>query len=87
MQLAHLEEAGARGDEDKGNDDSNGINGVTEEFMVHMARAVKDVPTKKKHSYHCSSPEQFICNCPLKKTLREKPLLNGKEGTVSKKGA
>ena len=59
----------------------------TEEFMVHLARAVKDAQTEKKHCYHCSSPEHFIHNCPLMKTLREKPQLNGKEGTASKEGA
>ena len=88
VHLAHLEEEGARRDEDKGSDDSNGINGVTEEFMVHLARAVKDAQTEEKHCYHCSSPEHFICNSPLMKTLREKPQLNGKEGmALSKKGA
>ena len=42
MQLVHLEEEGARRDKDEGSNDSNGINGVTEEFMVCLARAVKD---------------------------------------------
>ena len=87
MKLAHLKEEGAKEDEDKGNNDSNGINGVTEEFMVCLARAVKDAQTEEKHCYHCSSPEQFIHNCPLMKTLREKPPLNGKEGMALKKGA
>ena len=45
MHLAHLEEEGARGDEDEGSDDPNRINGVTEEFMVHLTRAVKDAQT------------------------------------------
>ena len=64
-----------------------GINGVTEEFMVHLARAVKDVQADEKHSYHCSSPEHFICNCMLVKTSREKKQLNCKERTVLMKGA
>ena len=42
VHLAHLEEEGTRRDEDKGSDDSDGITGVTEEFMVHLARVVKD---------------------------------------------
>ena len=87
MDLWHLEEEGARRDEDKGSNDPNGINGVTEEFMVHLARAVKDAPTEEKHCLHCSSPEHFIYNCLLMTTLREKPQLNGKEGTVLKEGA
>ena len=87
MCLAHLEEEGTRKDEDKGSDGSDRINGVTEEFMVYLARVVKDTQTEEKCCYHCSSPAHFICNCPLMKTLRERPQLNGKEGTASKKGA
>ena len=49
VQLAHLEEEGSRRDEDNGSDDSDGINGVTGEFMVHLARAVKDAQTEEKH--------------------------------------
>ena len=87
VQLAHLEEEGTRRDKDKGSNDSDGINGVTEEFMVHLARAVKDAQAEEKCCYHCSSPEHFIHNCPLMKTLREKPQSNSKEGMASKKGA
>ena len=87
MCLGHLEEEGVRRDEDEGSNDPNKIDGVTEEFMVHLARAVKDTQTEDKHCYHCSSPEHFIHNCLLKKTLKEKLQLNGKEGMASKKGA
>ena len=87
MWLAHLEEEGARRDEDKGSDDSDRIDGVTEEFMMHLTRAVKDAQTEEKYCYHCSSPEHFIHNCLLMKTFREKLQLNGKEGMASKKGA
>ena len=68
-------------------DDPGRIEGVTEEFMVHLARAVKDAQADEKHCYHCSSPEHFIHNCPLVKTSREKKQLNGKEGMVLMKGA
>ena len=57
------------------------------EFMIHLARAVKDAQGDKKCCYHCSSPEHFICNCLLVKTTREKKQLNGKEGIASTKGA
>ena len=87
VQLAHLEEEVTRRDKDKGSYDSDGIDGVTDEFMVYLARAVKDAQTEEKHCYHCSSPEHFIHNCLLMKTLREKPQLNGKEGMALKKGA
>ena len=65
----------------------SGIEGVTEEFMVHLARAIKDAQADEKHCYHCSILEHFICNCLLVKTSREKKQLNGKEGTASTKGA
>ena len=83
----HLEEEDASDDEDQESDNPSGIKGVTEEFMVHLARAVKDAQADEKHCYHCSSPEHFICNCPLVKTSREKKQLNGKEGTALMKGA
>ena len=82
----HLEED-ASNDEGQESDDPGRIEGVTEEFMVCLARAVKDTQADEKFCYHCSSPEHFICNCPLVKTFREKKQLNGKEGMALMKGA
>ena len=86
MCLAQLEEEGIDDGKDPENNDPDGIKGVTKEFMVWLARAVKDAQTDKKCCYHCSSPEHFICNCPLMKATRDKKQLNGKEGTVMMKG-
>ena len=85
--LVQLEEEDTDDGEDPESDDPDGIKGVTEEFMVRLARAVKDAQTDEKHCYHCSSPEHFICNCPLMKTTRDKKQLNGMEGTAMMKGA
>ena len=85
--LAHLEEEDADDGKDQESDDPSGIEGVTEEFMVWLARAVKDAQTDEKHCYHCSSPEHFIHNCLLIKTARDKKQLNGKEGMAMMKGA
>ena len=85
--LAQLEEEDADDGEDPESDDPDGIKGVTEEFMVWLARAVKDAQMDEKCCYHCSSPEHFICNCPLMKTTRDKKQLNGKEGMVMTKGS
>ena len=85
--LVHFKEEDARSDGDDGSDDPIRIEGVTEEFMVHLTRDVKDAQMEEKHCYHCSSPEHFICNCLLIKTSRENAQLNGKEGMASKKGA
>ena len=71
MHLAHLEEEDAGRDEDEESNDPSRIEGVTKEFMMCLVRAVKDVQTEEKCCYHCSSPEHFICNCPLVKTSRQ----------------
>ena len=86
MCLAHLEKEDAGNDEDKESDDPSRIEGVTEEFIVHLVRAVKDAQMEKQ-CYHCSSPVHFIHNCLLIKASRENTQLNGKEGMASKKGA
>ena len=87
IQLVQLDEEDTDDGEEPESDDSDGIKEVTEEFMVWLARAVKDAQTDEKHCYHCSSPEHFICNCLLMKTARDKKQLNGKEGMVTMKGA
>ena len=87
VRLAQLEEEDADKGKDQGSDDPDGIKGVTKEFMVRLARAVKDAQAGEKHCYHCNSPEHFICNCPLMKTTRDKKQLNSKEGMVMVKGA
>ena len=70
--LAQLEEEDANEGEDLESNDPNGIEKVTEEFMVWLARAVKDAQMDERCCYHCSSSEHFIHNCPLKKTARDK---------------
>ena len=86
VRLAQLEEEGADNGEDPESDDPDGIEGVTNEFMVQLARAVKDAQMDEKCCYHCSSPEHFIHNCPLMKATRDKKQLNGKEGMATVKG-
>ena len=78
IHLAHLGEEDADNGKDPERDDPGGIEGVTEEFMVWLARVVKDAQTDEKHCYHCSSPEHFIHSCLLMKTARDKKQLNGK---------
>ena len=85
--LAQLEEEGADDGEDPESNDPDGIEGVTDKFMVWLARAVKDAQTDEKCCYHCSSPEHFICNCPHMQAARDKKQLNGKEGMAMVKGA
>ena len=60
--LAQLEEEGAKDGENPESNDPDGIKGVNKEFMVWLARAVKDAQMDEKCCYHCSSPEHFIHN-------------------------
>ena len=85
--MAQLEEEEVDDGKDLESDDPDGIKGVTEEFMVWLAREVKDAQVDEKCCYHCSSPEHIICNCLLMKTTRDKKQLNGKEGMAATKGA
>ena len=85
--LVQLEEEDTDNGRDPEIDDPDGIKGVTEEFMVWLARVVKDAQADEKHCYHCSTPEHFICNCLLMKTARDKKQLNGKKGMAMMKGA
>ena len=72
VHLAQLQEEEVNDGEDPESDDPDGIEGVTEKFMVQLARTVKDAQADEKHCYHCSSPEHFIHNCLLMKTTRDK---------------
>ena len=87
IHLVHLEEEDADDGEDPESDDPGGIEGVTEEFLVQLARAVKDAQAEEKCSYHCSSPKHFIRNCLLMKAARDKKQLYRKEGMATTKGA
>ena len=60
IRLAQLDEEGINEGKDQESDDPNGIKGVMEEFMVQLARVVKDAQMDEKCCYHCSSPEHFI---------------------------
>ena len=87
VQLAHLKEGAP--DDEEGTDSRNpdGLDGIMEEFMVCLARAMKDAQQDEKHCYHCSSLDHFIRDCTLVKLARKEPNLNHKEVMVPKEGA
>ena len=87
MHLTQLEEEDADDGKCSEGDDPDGISGVTKEFMVRLAKLVKDAQVDEKCCYHCSTPKHFIHNCPLMKAARDKKQLNRKEGTAMVKGA
>ena len=85
--MAHLEEDSTEKEGSAKSDDPDWIKGVTEEFIVHLAWAVKDVQQDEKWCYYCSSPEHFIHEFPLVKASRTATHLNQKEEMVLEKGA
>ena len=88
VQLAHLEEGAHHDEEGTDSKDPDGLDGLTEEFMVCLARrAVKDVQQDEKCCYHCSNQDHFIRDCLLVKLARKEPHLNHKEEMAPKKGA
>ena len=86
VHLIHLEKESVKKNEEVDSECPGGIEGVMEEFMVHLARAVKDAQKEEKCCYLCSRAELFICDCPLVKALRTDSHLNCKEGTALKSG-
>ena len=85
--LAHLEEESTKREEEEEIKVSDGINGITEKFMVCLAWAMKDAQVEEKCCYHCSNPKHFIPDCLLVRASRENVQLNHKEGTALRKGA
>ena len=87
IHLAQLEEEDTDDGEELESDDPDGIKGVMEEFMIRLARAVKDAQMDERHCYHCSSPEHFIRNCPLMKTARDKKTVKQEGGDGDGEGS
>ena len=65
----------------------DGIQGITKEFIVNLARAVNDAQQTDKWCYHCDSPDHFIHDCPWLMGAKVGASLNWKEGMTSRRGA
>ena len=86
VRVVHLEE-GSNREGDIESEDPDGNEGMTEEFIVHLAGAVKDAQKEEKYCYHWSSPDHFIHECLLVKASRTANHWNQKEGMALEKGA
>ena len=64
VRAVHLEEEVS--DEEVGTEreDPDGIKSVTEEFILCLARAVKEAQKDEKYCYYCSSTDHFVHECP-----------------------
>ena len=87
VQVAHLEEEDADEEECADSEDPDGIQGIMDEFIICLARVLKDAQWEEKCCYHCSSPKHFMWSCLLVVACRTESHLNQKEGMVPKKGA
>ena len=85
--VAHLKQDVAEKEESAKSDEPNGIEDMTEEFIVCLAGAVKEAQQDEKYCYHYRSLEHFIHECPLVKASRTATHLNRKEGMALEKGA
>ena len=56
---AHLEQHSVDKEESAKSDNLNGIEGMTEESIVHLAQGVKEVQQNEKCCYNCSSLENL----------------------------
>ena len=74
-QVAHLEEESANKEEYIDGEEPDGIEGITEEFILCLTRAVKDAQQTEKCCCHCGSLDHFICDCPLLVGARADPPL------------
>ena len=81
VRAVHLEEEGSDKQADTISKDPDEIVGVTEEFIVCLARVVKGAQRDEKCGYHCNSTEHFIHECLLVKASRSATNLNQKKGT------
>ena len=58
--VVHLEKESTNKEECINSKDPDGIEDITKEVIVHLARAGKDVQQEEKHCYHCRSLDHFI---------------------------
>ena len=87
VRAVHLEEEGSKEEVGAKSKDPDWIEGVTEEFIVHLARVEKETQKDEKWCCHCSSTDHFIHECLLVKASRSATHLNQKEGMTQEKGA
>ena len=86
VQVAHLKEDDADKEECTDTKGPDGMDGIAKEFIVLLARAVKDAQQEQQCCYHFSSQDHFIWACPLVVASRTGSHLNWKDGMVPAKG-
>ena len=84
--MAHLEEKTTNEEEGVNGEDPDGIEGTTEEFILCLARAVKDAQQMEKCWYHCDGPDLFVCDCPQLAEMKADAPLNQKDEDSTKEG-
>ena len=84
MHLAHLEEESAEKDEEVESKDPNSIDRITEELMVHLARAMKDTQVEEKCCYHFGALHLWL---PISKNIKSEYAFKLQGGDCTKEGS
>ena len=87
MHLVHLEEESAKKDKEVESEDPDGMNGVMEESMVCLVRAVKDAQVGEKHCYHCRHFGTLHPWLPFSKDIESEYAFKLQGGDSAKEGS
>ena len=83
----HLEEEDSGEQVGTKSEDLDGINGVTEKFIVHLARVVKEAQQDEKHCYHCSSMDHFYLQVSAGEDIQVSYPFKPKKGDGAREGS
>ena len=87
VRLAQLEEEGIDKDEDQESDDPNGIEGITEEFMVQLARVVKGCSDGWKALLPLQQPRAFYLQLSVNEDCQRQETVKWKGGDSNDEGS
>ena len=68
-------------------EDPDGIKGITEEFIVCLARAVKDAQQEKIHCYYCRVLAALYLQLPIGEVVPNRLTFKPKGGDGTKEGS
>ena len=87
VQVAHLEEERTDKGEGTESEDPDGIKAVTEEFIVHLARAVKDDSAGGEMLLPLQQPRALYPRLPIGKGIQNRLTFKLKGGDIAKEGS
>ena len=82
-----MEEESADKEEGTESEDPDGIEGITKEFIVHLARAVKDAQQEKKMLLPLQQPRALYLRLPVGEGIQRRLTFKLKGGDSAKEGS